>query len=90
MSAPGTDSHKEARKAAKKWGLGTAVGLGVFTVATGGLGAIAALPAVAGSVGTTVGMGALAGGLGAKSAASGKYQGIIVSCLGERGYRVLG
>ncbi len=89
-TAPGTDAHKEAGKAAKKWGIGTAVGLGVLTVATGGIGAIAALPAVAGSAAATVGMGAAAGGIGAHSAAQGKYQGVVSSCLAERGYHVLG
>ncbi len=88
--APGTDAKKEARKGMKKWGLGTAAGLGVLTVATGGLGAVAVLPMMAGSAGAMVGGGALMGGHNAKMTATWKYQSLVDSCLAGRGYKVLG
>lgn len=87
---PDADAERATKKAAMKWGVGSAAALGVATVATGGLAAVAALPAIAGNAALIVGTGAVAGGASAKVAADAKYQSIIGNCLTGRGYRVLG
>jgi len=89
-SVPGSDGNKEARKGALKGGLGAAALIGAATVLTGGMAAVAMLPAVAGSAALTVGGGALTAGYVGKNIADAKYRSALTDCLTERGYHVLG
>lgn len=89
-SVPGSDGNKEAKKNALKGGLGAAALIGVATVLTGGMAAVAMLPAVAGSAALTVGGGALTAGYVGKNVADAKYRSALTDCLAERGYHVLG
>ncbi|MCI3133151.1 hypothetical protein [Phenylobacterium aquaticum] len=89
-SVPGSDGSKEAKKGALKGGLGMAAVIGVATVLTGGMAAVAALPAVAGSAALSVGGGALTAGYVGKNLADAKYRSALTDCLADRGYHVLG
>lgn len=84
---PETDGAQAAKKGALRMGAGTAGIVGVAAVATGGL---AILPLVAGSIATTAGIGAFAGGADAHQKADIKYRAMLSSCLTGRGHRVLG
>jgi hypothetical protein len=87
--APEADGALAARRGAVRSGLLTAAGYGVLTVATGGLGAVAALPAMAGSIAGTAGSAAFVGGASAKTTAAARYKGIVGACLKGRGHPVL-
>lgn len=89
-SDPSTNGQAEGKKKAMKWGLGTALGVGVISVVTAGAALPFILPTVAGSAALTGGAAALTGGYGGKTAADAKYRSIVASCLGGRGYHVLG
>jgi hypothetical protein len=87
---PGTDASKEGKKIGTKTGLLAGAGLVALTVATGGLGAIAFLPAMAVSAAVTVGGVGAAAGAAQSQGAKAKYENIISNCLVQRGYRVVG
>lgn len=82
---PGADSDATMKKGAML-GLGGAAGMAAFTVATGGVGAIAALPMLGASAGSM----AVLGGANGKVVGDAKYKSMVHACLSGRGYKVLG
>lgn len=86
-ASPETDGAQAAKRGALRMGGGTAAVVGAAAIATGGL---AILPLVAGSIATTAGIGAFAGGADAHQKADAKYRAMLSACLTGRGHRVLG
>ena len=83
---PNANKAEAQRKGAVKYGALGAGAAGLAVVSTGGL---ALLPMLAGSVATTVGTGAVLGGMGGGMVADVHYQGIVNNCIAGRGYKVL-
>jgi hypothetical protein len=86
---PTTDGKAQGKKKAMKWGLGGLAVAGAAIVLTGGVAAIAVLPAMAAPTALYAGGAAAAGGLSAKAGADAKYRAIVGNCLLGRGYTVL-
>lgn len=89
VTAKGTNGEKEGNKAFVRGGLlGIAGAVGVV-VATGGVGALAFLPALGGTIAAGAATAAVTDGAFAKLAADAKFKQIVSTCLTHRGYALM-